>query len=152
MELCLGTTKKGSGKIMYKSNEPYRRIRLPVNADEERFFYLETRGDTDSNVFIGKLYAGGHSYPSWPVVIKVASGRKNTQQLMKEYRNHELLSSLPGKAVMIPKTYGFFTLERGKTVHSILLLQYVGKPVKRLKDLTVFQRYVIYHGRRNVSN
>ena len=147
MELCLGTTKKGSGNVTYKSNRPYHRIRSPVNG-EEKFFYLETSDGTDSNEVIGTLYADGHSYASWPVVIKVATGQKNTQQLMKEYRNHELLSSLPGQNIMIPKTYGFFTLaiNNSKAVHAILLLEYVGKPVERLNYLTAHQRYVMYHG------
>ena len=137
MELCLAA-KKGSGNAMYKSNKPYYRIHSPVDG-EEKFFYLETSDGTDSNELIGMLYADGHPYPSWPVVIKVANGKKSTQQLMKEYRKHEILSSLPG----IPKAYGFFTLERGKAVHSILLLQYVGKPAERLKNLTSNQQYVI---------
>lgn len=59
---------------MYKSNKPYHRIRSPFGA-EEKFFYLETSDDTDSNELIGTLYADGHTYPSWPVVIKVANGK-----------------------------------------------------------------------------
>ena len=141
---------------MYKSNKPYYRIRSPVNAEENKFFYLETSGKTDSNELVGMLYADGHSYGSWPVVIKVAHGRQNTRQLMKEYRNHELLSSLPGRNVMIPKAYGFFTLkgdatiDNNKAVHAILLLQYVGGAAERSK-LTQHQQYVLISC-SNVSN
>jgi hypothetical protein len=154
MDLCLAPAKKGSGNVSYKSHRPYRRILSPVNA-EEKFLFLETSDDTNENELIGTLSTGGHTYQSWPVVIKVANGRKNTQQLMKEYRNHVHLSMLPGQGpVMIQKTYGFFTLKRDEddesrtvkenAVHAILLLEYVGKPVERLNSLTPNQQSVIY--------
>ncbi|KAF8344566.1 hypothetical protein F5887DRAFT_1203828 [Amanita rubescens] len=148
MELCLAPAKKGN--TIYKSNRPYRRIRSPFQA-KEKFFFLETSDDTDSNELIGTLSIGQHTYQSWPVVIKVANGQKDTQQLLKEYRNHVHLSALPEQAVMFQKTYGLFTLRCddedesyanviGKAAHAILLLEYVGKPVKRLKHLTPNQQ------------
>lgn len=158
MELCLAPAKKGN--VIYKTNRPYRRIRSPVDA-KENFFFLETSDDTDSNEFVGTLSIEEHTYKSWPVVIKVANGQKDTQQLLKEYRNHLHLSALPMQAVMFQKTYGFFTLGcdeedesnanvNDKATHAILLLEYVGKPVKRLKHLTPDQQYVIYNGCSNL--
>lgn len=155
MDLCLAPAKKGSGNVSYKSHRPYRRILSPVNA-EEKFFFLETHDDTDDNELIGTLSTGGHTYQSWPVVIKVANGKIKAQQLMKEYRNHVHLSMLPGQQgpVMVQKTYGFFTLKldqddeggtvKEKAIHAILLLEYVGEPVERLNSLTPNQRSVIY--------
>ena len=106
MELCLAPAKKGN--VIYKTNRPYCRIRSPVDA-KENFFFLETSDDTDSNELVGTLSIEEHTYKSWPVVIKVANGQKDT-----------------------------------------LLLEYVGKPVKRLKHLTPDQQYVIYNGCSNL--
>lgn len=143
MELCLAPARNKSGSFNYVGNKPYRRSTLPALA-EEKFFFLETRHHTSPNELIGFLYVGEHIYQSWPVVIKVASGRDATKQLYKEYCNHTHLTAKRKQDVMVQKPYGLFTREE-KTAQSILLLEYVGKPVpvERLKYLTSRQQYVI---------
>ena len=145
MDLCLAPARNESRRFDYISNRPYRRSTLPVNA-AEKFFYLETRDHTSPNQLIGFLYLGEHTYRSWPVVIKVASGRNATKQLYKEYSNHAHLTAKRKEDVMVQKAYGLFTKEVGKkTTQSILLLEYVGQPVplERFKYLTSDQQYVI---------
>lgn len=136
MDLCLAPARNESRSFNYISNEPYRRSTLPIKA-EEKFFFLETRDHTSPNELIGFLYHGKHTYRSWPVVIKVASGRNATKQLYKEYRNHTHLTATRKQDVMVQKAYGLFTKN---TTQSILLLEYVGQPVplERFKYLTSY--------------
>lgn len=147
MDLCLAPARNESRSFNYVSNKPYRRSTLPVG-DEEKFFFLETRDHTSPNELIGFLYVGEHTYQSWPVVIKVASGQNATKQLYKEYRNHTDLTAKRKPDVMVQKAYGLFTRGGKMNAQSILLLEYVGKPVpvERLKCLTSRQQYVILTG------
>lgn len=147
MELCLAPARNESRSCHYTKGRPYCRSSPPTGPGAiKKFFLLETSNHATPNELIGTLVINEHAYQSYPVVVKVASTKRESDRLYQEYSKHLLFSkeSMRKQNVMIQKPYGLFQRMENRNVESILLLEYAGGPVACISDLISHQKYVTF--------